>query len=188
MSHEIERKFLVNVDLDYLLQATNTNSDLYDGLHGEYWIHHTITQHYLKNTGDWAIRVRRIEDVTDHGDGWETTYEYVQTMKYRIDDRKSVEIEEKIDEDSFNFLASDRSLTTPALIKRRHRITYGNDRNLCWEVDEFLNPEYAGLVLAEIELKKPDQFFRIPFWMGKEVTHLKKYRNARMARKLEKDG
>lgn len=182
---EIERKFLLNVGLDYLLQATNTNSDLYDGLHGEYWIKNKITQHYLKNTGDWAIRVRQIEDITDRGNGWETTYEYVQTMKYRISDRESIEIEETIDATSFEFLASDRTLTTPALIKNRHRVSYPNTKYV-WEIDEFLNLEYAGLVVAEIELDKPDCVFPFPFWIGKEVTADKKYRNARMARKLER--
>lgn len=188
MSHEIERKFRVNVDLDYLKRATLTNGDLYDGLHGEYWEMRTITQHYLKKTGDWAIRVRKISRNVDYGDGYIDEVEYVQTMKKRVDDRKSIELEETIDVESFNFLANDRSLTTPALIKNRHNLTYGSERRLIWEVDEFLNPEYAGLLLAEVELKKPDQFVRIPFWLGEEVTHMKEFRNARMARKLEKDG
>lgn len=183
MSHEIERKFLVNVDIDYLVRTTMPVDDMYDGLHGELWIITEITQHYLKKTGDWAIRVRQIKEWLNG----EEVFHYCQTMKKRIDDRKSIEIEETIDRESFLFLANDRTLTTPALIKNRHRITYGDNRRLAWEVDEFLNPEYKGLLLAEIELEKSDQFFRMPFWLGEEVTHDKKYRNARMARKLEKD-
>lgn len=179
---EIERKFLLNVGLDYLLQATNTASDEYDGLHGEWWGLYTITQHYLKNTGDWAIRVREIKTEQEPGT---FAYDYVQTMKYRISDRESIEIEESINADAFNFLAAERKLTTPALIKNRHRISYPNVEYV-WEVDEFLNPEYAGLVMAEIELDKPDCVFPFPFWVGKEVTDDKKFRNARMARKLEK--
>ena len=182
MSHEIERKFKVNVDIDYLIQATNTNSDLYDGQHGEIWITTEITQHYLKKTGDWAIRVRQIKEWLNG----EEVYHYYQTMKKRVDDRTSIELEEKIDKKSFKFLAKDRTLTTPALIKNRHRITYGEERRFAWEVDEFLNPEFKGLALAEIELDKPDRFIRIPFWLGEEVTHLKEYRNARMARILDK--
>lgn len=178
---EIERKFLLAVDLDYLLQATNTNSDLYDGRHGHFWGYTTIVQHYLKNTGDWAIRVRRI--ITDHNDYSED--EYVQTMKYRISDRESIEIEEQIAPDAFEFLASNRTLTTPALVKRRHRISYPDVEHV-WEIDQFINEEYKDLVLAEIELDDPNYLFPFPFWLGKEVTDDKKYRNARMARKLER--
>lgn len=178
---EIERKFLLNVDLDYLIRATNTNADLYDGLHGTWWGYVTITQHYLKDTGDWAIRVRRIDE--DYGeDGVKS--EFVQTMKKRICDQSSIEIEEPITEEAFNFLSNDRTLTTPALIKQRHRIAYP-DVDFVWEVDQFLNPEYKDLVLAEIELKSVNQVLPMPFWIGEEVTSNKKYRNARMARKLE---
>lgn len=182
---EIERKFLLSVDLPYLLEATNTNSDIYDGLHGTYWIENTITQHYLKNTGDWAIRVRQIEDVTDHGDGWETTYQYFETKKLRISDLECHEIENQIEKNQYDYFASSRLLSTPALIKRRHRISYP-DHQWVWEIDEFLNPEYAGLVVAEIELKSKDEKVPMPFWLGREVTFDKKYKNARMARKLEK--
>lgn len=179
---EIERKFLLAVDLEYLLQATNTNSDQYDGLHGTWWGYTTITQHYLKETGDWAIRVRRIDE--DYGEEGIKSW-FVQTMKKRICDQSSFEIEETINEEAFNFLSSDRTLTTPALIKKRHHIDYP-DTDHVWEVDQFLNPEYAGLVLAEIELKKVNEIIPMPFWLGKEVTNDKKYRNARMARKLER--
>lgn len=179
---EIERKFLLNVELDYLLEATNTNSDLYDGLHGTYWLNRTITQHYLKNTGDWAIRVRQIEDISNPGDGWVSTYEYFETKKLRISDIECHEIENEIEKDQFDYFASNRLLTTPGLIKRRHNITYSNHR--LWEVDEFLNPEYVGLVIAEIELNSKDEIFPMPFWVGREVTKEKTYRNARMARKL----
>lgn len=181
---EIERKFLLNVSLEYLLRATNTNDALYDGLHGTYWIQHTITQHYLKNTGGWTIRVRRIDLEVDHGDGLVIESDYVQTLKKKICDQSSVEIEEPISKETFEFMASDRSLTTPALIKNRHRISYP-DTDYVWEIDEFLNPEYAGLVLAEIELKKVDQVFPIPFWIGDEVTNDPTYRNVRMAHSLE---
>lgn len=178
---EIERKFLLNVDLEFLINSTLTNHDCYDPVYGTYWGYETITQHYLKNTGDWAIRVR---EINTHDSPTNPTIEYVQTMKYRISDRESIELEESIDKKSFKFLANDRTLTTPGLIKRRHRIGYPT-AIYGWEVDEFLNEEYKGLVLAEIELSNANEVFPFPFWVGEEVTHNKKYRNARMARKLE---
>lgn len=179
---EIERKFLLNVDLEFLINSTLTNHDCYDPVYGTYWGYETITQHYLKHTGDWAIRVREINthDCPDN-----PTFRYVQTMKYRISDRESIELEELIDKESFKFLSTDRTLTTPGLIKRRHCFNYPYTDTHLWEVDEFLNDEYKGLVLAEIELSNANEVFPFPFWVGEEVTHNKKYRNARMARKLE---
>lgn len=182
---EIERKFLLSVDLPYLIEATNTNGSLYDGLHGTYWGYKTITQHYLKNTGDWAIRVRRIDEDYDGGLGPEVLSEFLETKKLRINDLESHEIENQIDQDQYDYFASSRILTTPALVKRRHRISYPNT-NWVWEVDEFLNPEYQGLVLAEIELKSATEKVPMPFWLDREVTAEKKFKNARMARKLEK--
>ncbi len=49
-----------------------------------------------------------------------------------------------------------------------------------WEIDEFLG-ENSGLVVAEIELEEEDQPFKLPDWIGKEVTHDPKYYNANLA-------
>ena len=46
-----------------------------------------------------------------------------------------------------------------------------------FEVDEFLG-ENHGLVIAEIELKTTEERFRIPTWLGKEVTGDQKYYNS----------
>ena len=45
--------------------------------------------------------------------------------------------------------------------------------------EEFLK-ENNGLVIAEIELQKESQSFPLPDWVGKEVTGIKKYYNARL--------
>jgi adenylate cyclase len=50
-----------------------------------------------------------------------------------------------------------------------------------WEIDEF-SGDNAGLVVAEIELKREDQPFRKPVWLGEEVSLDRRYTNAALAR------
>jgi len=45
-----------------------------------------------------------------------------------------------------------------------------------WEVDVFYGRN-KGLILAEIELKYEDEYFRLPDWIGLEVTSDKRYYN-----------
>lgn len=49
-----------------------------------------------------------------------------------------------------------------------------------WEVDKFLG-QLAGLWLAEIELRDPDEQFDKPSWLGREVTEDYRYTNAYLA-------
>jgi CYTH domain-containing protein len=51
-----------------------------------------------------------------------------------------------------------------------------------FEVDEFLE-ENEGLVLAEIELKAPDESFERPAWLGTEVTGDSAYYNSQLSLK-----
>jgi hypothetical protein len=39
----------------------------------------------------------------------------------------------------------------------------------------------AGLVLAEIELQHPDEQFALPGWVGREVTHDRRYGNSALS-------
>jgi adenylate cyclase len=48
-----------------------------------------------------------------------------------------------------------------------------------WHVDEFAG-DNAGLILAEVELERPDQYVPLPPWVGEEVTHDPRYRNSRL--------
>jgi CYTH domain-containing protein len=64
--------------------------------------------------------------------------------------------------------------TTTQIEKIRTRIRAGNH---VWEVDEF-HGENEGLLMAEIELESPEDFFEKPAWLGKEVTGDKRYYNA----------
>jgi len=49
-----------------------------------------------------------------------------------------------------------------------------------WEVDEFEGAN-VGLVVAEIELKREDEGFSHPAWLGEEVTGEERYYNASLA-------
>ncbi len=48
-----------------------------------------------------------------------------------------------------------------------------------WEIDEFLG-ENKGLVIAEIELKSEEQFFKKPSWIGEEVSEDLKFHNSQL--------
>jgi len=62
----------------------------------------------------------------------------------------------------------------PLIEKKRYRIPFAEH---IWEVDEF-SGENDGLVIAEIELKRVDEDFKKPEWIGEEVTGIPRYYNA----------
>ncbi|TVQ86735.1 MAG: CYTH domain-containing protein [Chromatiaceae bacterium] len=66
----------------------------------------------------------------------------------------------------------------PVIDKVRHRVPCGEH---LWEVDVFAG-ENAGLVLAEIELTRPDEHFEHPPWVGSEVSADPRYYNVNLAR------
>lgn len=58
----------------------------------------------------------------------------------------------------------------------KHRYTIQSEHHI-WEVDVFAG-ENRGLIIAEIELTRPDEQFTIPHWIAKEVTSDSRYYNA----------
>ncbi len=67
-----------------------------------------------------------------------------------------------------------RLFTTSCIEKMRTRIPVGEH---VWEVDEFQG-ENSGLLMAEIELGDPEEYFEKPAWVGEEVTGDQRYYNA----------
>lgn len=65
-----------------------------------------------------------------------------------------------------------------AIDKTRWIVPYGNHT---WEVDEF-HGENEGLVVAEIELARPDEGFARPEWLGEEVTGDPRYYNSSLTK------
>ncbi len=153
--HEIERKFLVTQSL-----ADIVNSSLVVG-------EKIIEQRYLPDTGDWAVRVRRVDDGS-------VVLHYF-TMKRRVSKRSCIEMETIIDEAFYTKMAL---VAGPALRKTRHEIKF--EGNL-WEVDEFHD---IKLIMAEIELHHEDQEFASPPWRGKEVTNKKRYANKNLVARI----
>ncbi|MEC7199771.1 MAG: adenylate cyclase, partial [Verrucomicrobiota bacterium] len=61
--------------------------------------------------------------------------------------------------------------------KTRHYVTRGD---LTWEVDVFEGAN-QGLILAEVELKEPNQKIHLPEWVLEEVSGDRRYFNALLA-------
>ena len=60
----------------------------------------------------------------------------------------------------------------PILEKVRHTVPFGG---LNWTIDLYTGP-LSGIVLAEVELKHPNQQLQLPPWVGEEVTNNPQYR------------
>jgi adenylate cyclase len=70
------------------------------------------------------------------------------------------------------------ALCSGALIEKlRHDAPLGGH---CWEIDVFQGVN-RGLVVAEVELDHEEAAFEKPGWLGKEITHERRYYNAALA-------
>ena len=71
-----------------------------------------------------------------------------------------------------------RDLCLPTLIeKTRYEVDHAG---MTWLVDEFAGA-HSGLILAEIEIERPDQSIDLPSWVGEEVTENPIYRNSNLS-------
>ncbi len=74
---------------------------------------------------------------------------------------------------------ADEMLGLSALLPiEKHRHLFEHEGHT-WEVDEFHGAN-AGLLVAEIELSRPDEAFSRPVWVGEEVTDDPRYLNANL--------
>lgn len=64
----------------------------------------------------------------------------------------------------------------PIISKTRHIYKYEGNK---WEIDEF-HEELEGLILAEIEIPSEDYQFKIPAFVGKDVTNDPRYYNSHL--------
>ncbi len=63
--------------------------------------------------------------------------------------------------------------------KVRYQISF---KGFTWEVDEFKG-ENEGLIVAEIEVKKEEEIFIKPGWVGEEVTNDPRYINSNLSKR-----
>ncbi|WP_208354232.1 CYTH domain-containing protein [Pseudaestuariivita rosea] len=120
-----------------------------------------IVQGYLKSSKGNELRVRS------------ENRNYFLTHKHRVD---AISAEETTCSLPSSIGAELLQLCTGGQLiqKRRHII---ETDGFLWEVDEYLG-RYLGLFVAEIELSHSKQTFRMPAWVGEEVTQDPRFKNA----------
>ncbi len=152
MAMEIERKFLVKGNP---WQELDTQGTL-------------IQQGYLSTEARCVVRVRLCAPMPI---GSERTA--FITIKSKSTDISSHEYEYPIPPEEAEFIL--KTLTEQRVVEKiRYRIPYAQ---AIWDVDEFLGAN-AGLTTAEIELNAENESVTLPPWVGQEVTHEKRYKNA----------
>jgi len=124
-----------------------------------------IVQGYLRADGRITVRIRIADD------------DAVVTIKGRRSGCSRLEHETPVP------LGSARALLSripPQMTVRKTR--YAIDvAGLTWEVDVFAGLN-TGLILAEVEIDRPDQPITLPDWVCHEVTGDPRYSNSRLAR------
>lgn len=127
-------------------------------------------QGYFGRVGGFNIRIRAMCDAQGNRSA-------ILTCKTRRQGMCREEYEHPLDLDAAEYALG--CLPSAQIIrKRRYRIRYRD--GFVWSVDRFegLN---AGLVIAELELSHPGQYFQVPHWAGKEVTFDRRYGNSALA-------
>lgn len=123
----------------------------------------TIVQAYLSRAVNATVRVRIGDDRA------------MLTIKGRPKGLVRRELEYEIPRQEAKIMI-DELCEGPAIEKTRYLVPVGAH---CWEVDVFYGRN-EGLVVAEVELRRPDEEVVLPDWVGEEVTGQSKYYNARL--------
>lgn len=120
-------------------------------------------QGYLNSAPERIVRVRTIGN------------QGFLTIKGRVIGLTRTEYEYEIPFDECNAIL-DTLVEKPIIEKKRYKIPQGQ---FIWEVDEFFG-ENKGLIVAEIELKREDEYFDKPDWIGAEVSGDSRYFNSNL--------
>ena len=121
---------------------------------------HEISQGYLSRDTGRTVRVRIIDDRA------------VITIKGPASGLSRPEFEYDIPVTDAEQMCR---LCTGVVIDK-HRYIVSDDGNR-WEVDVF-HGVHEGLVIAELELPSEEYEFRLPTWVGREVTGDRRYYNS----------
>lgn len=156
---EIERKYLIIRPADeYLSSLPRTE----------------ITQTYLKNEKEGVTeRVRKR--------GLDGSYVYTHTIKKRIDFMSSMEDEREIPEEKYLALLTRADTELNTIFKTRALIQKGG---FTFEIDVY--PFWHRQAVMEVELPSEETEFTLPETVTvlREVTGVRAYSNARMARQI----
>jgi adenylate cyclase len=157
MSQEIERKFIVNEDFPFEPSFSYGNS-----IH--FYIRYIIQGYFKKGN----VRVRVVDRYTDP-----IAFLTIKSKRKGIS-RQEFEYEIPVD-DALQML---ELFCEHTIEKTRY---YMKEEGKLWEVDVFAG-ENEGLILAEVELESEDEEIILPYFIGEEVTHDKRYYNKRLAK------
>ncbi len=124
-----------------------------------------IRQGYILNRKDRVVRIRLSEN------------QGFMTIKGHTTDRVRPEFEYPIPwSDACQLL--DGFCDPPLIEKTRHTLIF---QGKTWVLDRFHGAN-QGLLLAEVELERPDEPVACPPWVGQEVTGDARYCNASLVR------
>ena len=124
-----------------------------------------IRQGYIVNDQNQVIRIR------EKGD------DYFLTIKGNNIGISRLEFDFPISKDDAEQLMK-HFCQTALIDKTRHYVEY---KGFTWEVDEF-HADNEGLTVAEIELHDENEVFKLPPWLGEEVTADYRYLNSNLAK------
>ena len=116
---------------------------------------------------DWMVRIRKFNS------------SFFLTLKGSRTGAAAAEFEWEIERNLAESIVVDSQY--PSIEKKRYLWT--NTDGFVWEIDEFEN-NLAGLIIAEVELEDEDATVEIPSWAGMELTYLRGWSNASLARML----
>ena len=116
---------------------------------------------------EWTVRIRK------------SNSSYILTLKGSRKGAAATEFEWEIERNIAVSIVDD-SLHT--FIEKK-RYLWTNIDGFVWEIDEFEN-NLAGLIIAEVELEDEDAAIEIPSWAGMELTYLRGWSNASLAKML----
>ena len=161
MPLEIERKFLVNKKLLFdsgILFCPPESTD------SPYISYKYIRQGYLLIEPDKEIRIRAVRKLNN-------VFGFITIKLNDNNDLIRQEFEYPIPFDAAKELIANNCHLK--IYKRRYIIGR-------FEVDCF-EGENSGLIIAELELKSPDEEVSLPEWIGEEITFDKRYKNKNLA-------
>lgn len=139
-----------------------------------------IRQGYLPTKGGATVRIRIATD-TD-GDCATLTIKGPTKDIVRAEFEHEIQVDEALE--MLDLLCGVR------IVEKLRHIVPSSKEGFIWEIDEFTG-RHQGLVIAEIELDRPNRKVRLPKWLGREVSRDARYSSRSLAerglREVKKD-